>query len=101
MMLMMDPPQHTAFRKLIRSRIHRARGAGAASAHAALAREIVDAVIGKRGMRLRRQVAGEMPSFVIAELLGLPRDDGRELYKLTETIHTAPKRCRPAPARKR
>jgi cytochrome P450 len=36
-------------------------------------------------------VAGEMPSFVIAELMGLPLDDGRELYKLTEAIHTAPK----------
>ena len=35
-------------------------------------------------------VAGEMPSFVIAELMGLPLDDGRELYKLTEIIHTAP-----------
>jgi cytochrome P450 len=31
-----------------------------------------------------------MPSFVIAELMGLPLDDGRELYKLTETIHTSP-----------
>ena len=31
-----------------------------------------------------------MPSYVIAELMGLPLDDGRELYKLTEIIHTAP-----------
>lgn len=31
-----------------------------------------------------------MPSFVIAELMGLPLEDGRELYKLTEVIHTAP-----------
>ena len=34
------------------------------------------------------QIAGEMPSFVIAELMGLPLEDGRELYKLTEVIHT-------------
>src|SRR5438876_216949 len=34
--------------------------------------------------------AGEMPSFVIAELLGIPLDDGRRLYHLTETIHAAP-----------
>src|SRR5204863_4852599 len=34
------------------------------------------------------QVAGEMPSYVIAELMGIPLDDGRELYKLTEAIHT-------------
>ena len=36
------------------------------------------------------EVAGEMPSYVIAELMGMPLDDGRELYKLTETIHSAP-----------
>ena len=31
-----------------------------------------------------------MPSLVIADLMGLPLDDGRELYKLTEVIHSAP-----------
>ncbi len=36
-----------------------------------------------------------MPSFVIAELMGLPLEDGRELYKLTETIHTAPEALAP------
>jgi cytochrome P450 len=35
-------------------------------------------------------MAGEMPSFVIADLLGIPRDDGRRLYQLTETLHAAP-----------
>jgi cytochrome P450 len=34
-------------------------------------------------------IAGEMPSFVIADLLGIPLDDGRRLYHLTETIHAA------------
>ncbi len=35
-------------------------------------------------------IAGEMPSYVIAELMGIPLDDGRKLYQLTETIHSAP-----------
>src|SRR3546814_5283198 len=30
-----------------------------------------------------------MPSFVIAELLGIPLEDGRTLYHLTETLHAA------------
>ena len=30
-----------------------------------------------------------MPSFVIADLMGLPIDDGRELYKLTEILHSS------------
>lgn len=95
MMLMMDPPDHTAFRKLIRSeftlpaaklRDERIRG---------LARQIVDAVIDKGECDFVEEVAGEMPSFVIAELMGLPLDDGRELYKLTEVIHTAPEALPP------
>jgi len=95
MMLMMDPPDHTAFRKLIRSeftlpaaklREERIRG---------LARQIVDAVIDKGECDFVEEVAGEMPSFVIAELMGLPLDDGRELYKLTEVIHTAPEALPP------
>ncbi len=57
---------------------------------AALARQIVDAVAEKGECDFVADVAGEMPSFVIAELMGLPLDDGRELYKLTEIIHTAP-----------
>ncbi len=62
---------------------------------AALARQIVDAVIDRGECDFVSDVAGEMPSFVIAELMGLPLDDGRELYKLTEVIHTAPEALPP------
>jgi len=90
MMLMMDPPEHTGFRKLIRSEFTepsaRLRGARIQE----LAKQIVDAVIDKGECDFVNEVAGEMPSFVIAELMGLPLEDGRELYKLTEIIHTAP-----------
>src|SRR6185436_12381659 len=54
-----------------------------------LAKQIVDAVLDKGECDFVAEVAGEMPSFVIAELMGLPLSDGRELYKLTEIIHTA------------
>src|SRR6202030_497088 len=53
-----------------------------------LARQIVDEVIERGECDFVSQVAGEMPSYVIAELMGMPLDDGRELYKLTEAIHT-------------
>ena len=90
MMLMMDPPEHTGFRKLIRSEFTepsaRLRGARIQE----LAKQIVDAVIDRGECDFVNEVAGEMPSFVIAELMGLPLEDGRELYKLTEIIHTAP-----------
>jgi cytochrome P450 len=95
MMLMMHPPDHTAFRKLIRSEFTLPAARLREDRIKALAWQIVDAVIDEGGCDFVSQVAGEMPSFVIAELMGLPLDDGRELYKLTETIHTAPEALPP------
>ncbi|HEY2358993.1 MAG TPA: cytochrome P450 [Phenylobacterium sp.] len=95
MMLMMDPPEHTAFRKLIRQEFTLPAAHLREERIKALARHIVDAVIDKGECDFVAEVAGEMPSFVIAELMGLPLDDGRELYKLTETIHTAPEALPP------
>ncbi|MGZ3378195.1 MAG: cytochrome P450 [Phenylobacterium sp.] len=95
MMLMMDPPEHTAFRKLIRQEFTLPAARLREERIRALARQIVDAVIGKGECDFVGEVAGEMPSFVIAELMGLPLEDGRELYKLTETIHTAPEALPP------
>ena len=88
MMLMMDPPQHTAFRRLIRQEFTQPVSADRTPRMRQLARQIVDEVIERGECDFVSQVAGEMPSYVIAELMGLPLDDGRELYKLTEAIHT-------------
>jgi cytochrome P450 len=90
MMLMMDPPRHTAFRKLIRARFTRDAAQSRSAWLGRLARRIVDAVIERGTCDFVADVAGEMPSLVIAELMGLPAEDGRELYKLTEAIHAAP-----------
>jgi cytochrome P450 len=90
MMLMMDPPEHAGFRKLIRGEFTAPAAKLRGERIAALARQIVDAVADKGACDFVADVAGEMPSFVIAELMGLPLDDGRELYKLTEIIHTSP-----------
>jgi cytochrome P450 len=95
MMLMMDPPEHTGFRKLIRSEFTLPAARLREERIQALAKQIVDAVIDKGECDFVAEVAGEMPSFVIAELMGLPPGDGRELYKLTETIHTAPEALPP------
>jgi cytochrome P450 len=90
MMLMMDPPQHTAYRRLIRNEFTVPAAGERTPRMNALAKQIVDAVIAKGECDFVEAIAGEMPSYVIAELLGIPLDDGRELYKLTEAIHTAP-----------
>jgi len=53
-----------------------------------LARNIVDAVAGRGACDFVADLAGELPSYVIAELVGIPLDDGRRLYHLTERMHT-------------
>ena len=99
MMLMMDPPQHTGFRKLIRSEFTRPSATERGSRLQDLARKIVDEVIEKGECDFVAEVAGEMPSYVIAELMGMPLEDGRELYKLTEIIHSAPETLPPNASR--
>jgi cytochrome P450 len=95
MMLMMDPPQHTGFRKLIRAEFTRPAANTKGLRLHELARQIIDEVIEKGECDFVAEVAGEMPSYVIAELMGMPLDDGRELYKLTEIIHSAPETLPP------
>lgn len=90
MMLMMDPPEHTAYRKLISREFTQGPAKHYNDRIEVLARQIVDAVIDRGECDFISEIAGEMPSFVIADLMGLPLEDGRELYKLTEVIHSAP-----------
>lgn len=89
MMLFMDPPSHTRYRRLV-SRGFTPRAARAWQERIdALAVRIVDKVVPAGFCDLVEDVAGEMPSLVIAELMGIPSDDGRRLYHLTEVMHSA------------
>jgi len=89
MMLMADPPLHTRMRRMVSSRFTPAAARALRPRIEQLAAQIVDEVVERGSCDLVVEVAGEMPSFVIAELLGIPLDDGRELYHLTETLHAA------------
>lgn len=98
MMLMSDPPYHTVLRRII-SRDFTPRSAAVYRQRIQdLARQIVDEVIERGECDLVHDIAGEMPSYVAAELLGLPLDDGRELYRLTEILHSDPASLPPGAA---
>jgi cytochrome P450 len=99
MMLMMDPPRQTAFRKLVRSEFTALASEARSDRLARLAASIVDKIIDRGECDFVADVAGEMPSYVIADLMGLPLEDGRELYRLTETIHSAPEAVAPGAGR--
>lgn len=89
MMLMADPPLHTRMRRLV-SREFTPRAAAALTPRVGeLATQIVDAVIERGECDLVTDLAGEMPSFVIADVLGIPLDEGRQLYHLTEALHSS------------
>jgi len=88
MMLSMDPPQHDRF-KLLVSRGFTPRNAAVLTDRVAeLAGDIVDDVIERGECDLVHDVTGRLPSGLIAELMGMPREDGERLYELTEIMHT-------------
>lgn len=90
MMLTMDPPRHTALRALV-SRGFTPRHVARLNARTAdMARDILDAALQRGECEFVDDVAGALPSYVIAELLGIPLDDGRRLYALTEIMNTRP-----------
>jgi cytochrome P450 len=63
-----------------------------------IARELVDAVVDRGECDLVTDLAGLMPSYVIAELLDIPHADGVALYELTEAVHAVPGEAQiPAP----
>ena len=88
MMLNMDPPQHDRF-KLLVSRGFTPKNAPLLRPNIEeLARDIVDAVLAKGECDFVTEIAGRLPSGLIAELMGMPRADGERLYDLTEIMHT-------------
>jgi cholest-4-en-3-one 26-monooxygenase len=76
----MDPPEHTALRAIV-SRAFTPRMIASLRDHVAqLAAEIVDAVAPKGKCDFVTEVAAELPLQVIAETLGVPREDRWRLF---------------------
>jgi cytochrome P450 len=88
MMLSMDPPEHDRFKLLVSRGFSRNSAAAMNDRIVELARDIVDDVAERGECDLVHDVAGRLPSALIAELVGVPRADGERLYDLTEIMHT-------------
>jgi cytochrome P450 len=87
MLLGMDPPEHTRLRSLVNRGFTPRQVARLEPRIRALSAAIVDAVAGRGVCDFVTDVSGELPSLLIAELMGIPPDDGRRLYELTERMH--------------
>jgi cytochrome P450 len=88
MILSMDPPQHERFRRLVSRGFTPKQADLMRDRIDSLAREIVAEVAPLGSCDLVADVAGRLPSGLIAELMGIPRSDGERLYQLTELMHT-------------
>ena len=89
MMLFMDPPQHSHYRRLVGAVFTPKRAAQWRDSISDTARAILDEVSERGECDLVTGIAGKLPSYVIAELVGIPRADGVKLYDLSEIIETA------------
>jgi len=87
MILYMDAPDHVRHRRLVSAsftpRAIRSWEARVAKRAAA----IVDAVAERGECDLVSDIASELPIQVVADLMGIPADDGRHLARLTEIMH--------------
>ncbi len=90
MMLMTDPPRHSALRKVVSREFVPKVAQAMRPRIEALATRIIDQVAAAGACDLVTDIAGLMPSYVIADMLGIPHEDGVALYALTEAIHAAP-----------
>jgi cytochrome P450 len=88
MMLTMDPPRHTALRSFVSKGFTPRQVSRLNDRIADMARQIVDDVVQRGECDFVEDIAGALPSYVIAELLGIPLSDGRRLYELTEIMNT-------------
>jgi cytochrome P450 len=90
MLMFLDPPRHTRYRLLANREFMPRAVAGWSVEVGGLARRIVNEVSEQGSCDLVKDIAGKLPSYVIAELMGIPLLDGVRLYELTETMHAAP-----------
>lgn len=89
-LILMDPPRHTAFRKVIGRRfLHKSM-----SHLEPIVREVVDRLIDgfcEAGrVDLVEEFAGAVPALVFADVLGVPRSRGREFQRWAAELTSVP-----------
>jgi len=86
MMLYMDPPRHTRYRKLV-NKGFTPRMIGLIESHLrAKATAIVDNVVEQGRADFVEDIAAELPLQAIAELMGVPLEDRKQLFAWSNTM---------------
>jgi len=85
-MLNMDPPQHVKFRRIVQRGFTPQMVAKQETYLRALARRIVDAVAHKGECEFVEELAAELPLQVICELMGVPQEDRKLIFELSNKL---------------
>jgi cholest-4-en-3-one 26-monooxygenase len=85
-MLNMDPPQHVKFRRIVQRGFTPRRVAQQQAHIRELARRIVDAVAPRGEAEFVEELAAELPLQVICEMMGVPLEDRKLLFDLSNTM---------------
>jgi len=85
-MLNMDPPQHATYRRLVQRSFTPRMVRNMAPQVRAQARRIVDAVAPKGSCEFVAEIAAELPMQVICEMMGVPEEDRRAIYDLSNRL---------------
>jgi cytochrome P450 len=84
MLLMMDPPRHTSFRKPLADSF-KAKVIGRMEERVrAICRSIMEEAAERRDVEFCHEVAGLLPSQVVGELVGIPEEDWPRIRKWAE-----------------
>ncbi|MEO3784110.1 cytochrome P450 [Actinocorallia sp. B10E7] len=88
-MVMLDPPEHTEFRRLVSRGFTPRRVAEIEPETRAFVRERLDAIAGKDEVDIVAELFKPLPSFVVARYLGVPEADRSRFDRWTEEIVAA------------
>jgi cytochrome P450 len=85
-MLMMDPPRHVKFRRLVQRSFTPRYVEGLESHIRDLARAAVDSVVEKGECEFVTEVASGLPLQVICEMMGVPEEDREEIREISNVM---------------
>ncbi len=85
-MMNRDPPDHTGLRRLVNASFSPRRVAALEARIETSARAIVDRVVARGRCDFAQELAGELPLFVICEILGVPLEDRQRLFSYTSRM---------------
>ncbi len=88
-LLTTDPPKHTKLRKVVNRAFTPRRVASMQAAVEDLTISLLEPVVEEVSFDLVEHLAGPLPTFVIADLLGLPRDDYEQFRYWSEQMISA------------